>query len=269
VIFWLAFFIIITGLFLVKRDQIRETLNATQFISRLKNPGAARSPAQPSADTETPAAPAVTPEKSAPLPAKPVQNKPEKTAPAKTVTKTEPVKTAAPKAETQSPAQNTTQGTPPAATVPAKTPAAQQPAVQQARERTIYFTQVDKDGAILRSKVTRQIPASDSPMLDSLNALLQGPNTDERRRNFVSLIPAGSRILSATVRGSTAYISFSEEFQYNTYGVEGYAAQLKQIVWTVTEFSNVKDVQILIEGRRIDYLGEGIWIGSPIGRDTL
>jgi spore germination protein GerM len=106
-------------------------------------------------------------------------------------------------------------------------------------------------------------------MMDSLQVLLKGPTAEEQRRGMVSLIPAGARILSATVRGSTAYISFSEEFQYNTYGVEGYAAQLKQIVWTVTEFSTVKDVQILIEGRRIDYLGEGIWIGSPISRDSL
>jgi spore germination protein GerM len=128
---------------------------------------------------------------------------------------------------------------------------------------------VDKEGTILRSKAIRKIPASDSPMLDALNALLRGPTAEEQRRGLVSLIPQGSRILSAVVRGNTAYISFSEEFQYNTYGVEGYAAQLKQIVWTATEFSNVKDVQILIEGRRVDYLGEGIWIGSPISRDGL
>jgi spore germination protein GerM len=106
-------------------------------------------------------------------------------------------------------------------------------------------------------------------MLDSLNALLQGPTAEEQRRGMVSLIPSGARILSATVRGNTAYISFSEEFQYNTYGVEGYAAQLKQIVWTATEFPNVENVQILIEGRRVDYLGEGIWIGSPLSREEL
>jgi spore germination protein GerM len=106
-------------------------------------------------------------------------------------------------------------------------------------------------------------------MVDSLKALLGGPNAEEQRRGMVSLIPKGVKVLSAAVRGSTAYISFSEEFQYNTYGVEGYAAQLKQIVWTATEFPTVKDVQILIEGRRIDYLGEGIWIGSPLNRDAL
>jgi spore germination protein GerM len=126
---------------------------------------------------------------------------------------------------------------------------------------------VDKEGVILRSRAGRKIAVSDSPMLDSLNALLAGPSAEEQRRGLVSLIPRNTRILSATVRGSTAYISFSEDFQYNTYGVEGYAAQLNQIVWTATEFPNIKDVQILIEGRRVDYLGEGIWIGSPVSRE--
>jgi spore germination protein GerM len=106
-------------------------------------------------------------------------------------------------------------------------------------------------------------------MLDALNAILAGPNAAEQAGGLVSLVPRDTRILSAAVRGNTAYISFTEDFQYNIYGVEGYAGALRQILWTVTEFSNVNDVQILIEGRRVDYLGEGIWIGSPISRETL
>jgi spore germination protein GerM len=200
--FWLIFFILIAGLFLVNRELIRKTLRDTQFLDRLSNRSR-------QADPETP----------------PVQD---------TAGRKDP-----PKPETAG------------------------------RNQTIYFTRIDPEGAILRSRVIRSIPASDSPMLDALNILLQGPTGEEQRQDMVSLIPSGTRILSATVRGSTAYISFSEDFQYNTYGVEGYAAQLKQIVWTATEFPNVRDVQILIEGRRVDYLGEGIWIGSPINRDGL
>ena len=118
-------------------------------------------------------------------------------------------------------------------------------------------------------KADRKLPVSDSPMTDVIEALITGPTQDEKRQGLISLIPPETRILSATVRGETAYISFSEEFQYNTYGVEGYAGQRMQIVYTITEFSNVKDVQILIEGRRVDYLGEGVWIGSPLKRETL
>lgn len=139
----------------------------------------------------------------------------------------------------------------------------------QIRERTVYFTQIDKDGQILQSKVTRRIPVSETPMTDVLNIILAGPSTDEINRGILNLIPKNTRLLNATVRGSTAYISFSEDFLFNTFGVEGYVAQLRQVVWTVTEFPNVADVQILVEGRRIDFLGEGIFIGSPISRQSF
>jgi spore germination protein GerM len=147
------------------------------------------------------------------------------------------------------------------------TQAQSQPA--QTRERIVYFTQIDKDGQILQSRVTRRIPVSETPMQDALNILIAGPSSDELNRGILNLIPQNTRILSATVRSNTAYISFSEDFIFNTFGVEGYVAQLRQIVWTVTEFPNVNDVQILIEGRRLDYLGEGIWIGSPINRQSF
>jgi len=152
---------------------------------------------------------------------------------------------------------------------PASTQTQTQTPPVQTRDRTIYFAQVNSDGQILQSKVTRRIPVSQSPMLDSLNSLLAGPSAEELKRGMLNLIPRNTRILSTMIRGSTAYISFSEDFLFNTFGVEGYVAQLRQIVWTVTEFSNVSDVQILVEGRRLDYLGEGIWIGSPISRQSF
>jgi len=139
----------------------------------------------------------------------------------------------------------------------------------QTRDRSVYFTQVSNDGHILQTKVTRRLPVTQSPMLDSLNILLNGPTAEEISRGILNMIPQNTRILSATVRGSTAYVNFSEDFLFNRYGVDGYVAQLRQIVWTVTEFSNISDLQILIEGRRMDYLGEGIWIGSPISRASF
>ncbi|MDR1277299.1 MAG: GerMN domain-containing protein [Treponema sp.] len=258
VIFWLAFFILMLGLFWVNRETIQK--NYTQLVDRV------------SGQRQVPA-PEVPPEEDIPPPpAAPVevlQEPPVAQSPRET-----PSAGSRPVTVQPEPAQNTPPAGGPAPSAgPNREPAAEQrpaPAPEQpGRERNIYFTQVDKEGVILRSKTSRKISSSDSPMLDALGVLLQGPTTEEQRRGIVSLIPQGSRILSATVRGSTAYISFSEEFQYNTYGVEGYAAQLKQIVWTATEFPNIQDVQILIEGRRVDYLGEGIWIGSPLSRDEL
>ena len=144
-----------------------------------------------------------------------------------------------------------------------------QPNPNDLRERGLYFIQVDRNGVISRVRSPRNIPATNSPLNDSLELLLMGPNDDEKQRGLISLIPQETKILSINIVRDTAYINISEDFQYNAYGVEGYAAQLIQIIWTVTEFSNIKDVQILIEGRKIDYLGEGIWIGSPLNRDNF
>lgn len=142
--------------------------------------------------------------------------------------------------------------------------------LKKTRVVNLYFIRVEDDGTIARREVKRTIEVSDSPLTDALNSLLKGPGPDELSGNLITLIPPGTRILSVQVRGSTAIINFSEEFMYNKYGVEGYAGQLKQIVYTATSFSNVKDVQILIEGQRYEYLGgEGVYIGKPISRSSL
>jgi len=185
----------------------------------------------------------------------PVANQPAGTQPS-TPSQTQPVQT--------QPAQ-----TQPAQTQPAQTQPAQTSEPARTTDRAVYFIQVSSDGQILQSRVTRRIPVSDSPMMDALNVLLAGPTAEEISRGILNLIPQNTQILSAAIRGTTAYISFNESFLYNTFGIEGSVAQLRQIVWTVTEFSTVNDVQILIDGRRIDFLCEGVQIGSPISRQSF
>jgi spore germination protein GerM len=142
--------------------------------------------------------------------------------------------------------------------------------VKATRIASLYFIQVDDDGAISRHEVKRTVSSSDFPLTDALNALLAGPSADELSRNYITLIPSGTRLLSAQVRGSTAYVDFSEAFMYNRYGIEGYAGQLKQVVYTATSFPTVKDVQILIEGSKRDFLGgEGVFIGKPLARASF
>lgn len=155
--------------------------------------------------------------------------------------------------------------TPPAAKVEPKPADTEKKTV----ERSVYLMKLDSAGTIVWTKVKRVLPASDSPLQDTLSSLIKGPSTEEEKQGLISLIPVNSKIQSATVRGNTAYISFNEDFLFNTYGTEGYAGQRRQIVLTATEFTNVKDVQILIDGKRIDYLGEAVWIGSPVSRAML
>jgi spore germination protein GerM len=71
------------------------------------------------------------------------------------------------------------------------------------------------------------------------------------------------------VQDGTAILNFSDELQFGTYGVEGYRGSVQQIVWTATEFPTIKNVQILIHGRLVNYLGESVRIGLPLSRENL
>ncbi|MDR2362957.1 MAG: GerMN domain-containing protein [Spirochaetaceae bacterium] len=244
-LFWLAFFILIICLFFINRNLIRTTIQNTHFLDRLLNrPQDAEDPISPGGTASEEVLPETdfegeeAPPAERPLRSVPAEEKPGNVPPAIPV--------------------------PP----PPGEPASASPVVER-RDRPVYFMQVDKDGTVMRMRVSRSLAVSDTPMTDAIRVLFEGPSPEEQRRGMVSFIPPGTKLLSVMVRGTTAYINVNQEFQFGTFGVEGYAAQLRQIVWTATEFSSIKDVQILIEGKRVDYLGESILIGSPISRDML
>ena len=134
----------------------------------------------------------------------------------------------------------------------------------------LCFVIIDSDGAVSRQIVTRRIPKSDAPLTDAIKALLSGPTQDEKAKNCMTLIPSGTKLLGATIKNGIATLNFSEEFEYNKVGVEGYIAQLMQVVYTATSFNTVNSVQFIVEGQREDYLGsEGEWIGSPLSRSSF
>ena len=241
--FWLIFMIVIIAIFIVRREPILRNINF--LISRLTSSAAT---GEELLEYEEEIVEVVIGQPQQHIPEQPLQIPAPEVTPPATPPETEPPVSEQP---------------------PVEPPVTQPPPPVQTRDRAVYFIQVSNDGQIIQTRVTRRLPVTQSPMSDSLNVMLAGPSAEELNRGVVNFIPQNTKILSAAIRGSTAYLNFSEDFLFNTFGVEGYIAQLRQIVWTVTEFSNVNDVQILIEGRRLDYLGEGIWIGSPISRQSF
>jgi len=140
----------------------------------------------------------------------------------------------------------------------------------QMRRSVLYFVKVDDDGNISLKNVVRPIYFDDSPLTQTIKALLKGLTSSELNSGLITLIPDGTNLRSVSVRDGIAYIDFSEEFRFNPFGVEGYYAQLRQIVYTATEFPTVTGVQILINGTVHDYIGpEGISISKPLTRDSF
>ncbi len=144
---------------------------------------------------------------------------------------------------------------------------AEKPAIRKTR---LFFLSVDPNGAITMRGVIRPIPQSDSPLRDALDTLLKGPTAQEINLGLMTMIPSGTALRGVTVRGDVAYIDFSESFRFNSLGLDGMRAQLRQVVYAATEFPTVKKVQLLIEGKKVDYLGtEGVRIDQPLARSEF
>jgi spore germination protein GerM len=153
---------------------------------------------------------------------------------------------------------------------PLQTQAPAQPERPTARKARLFFTSVDSNGKISMKSVIRSIPASDSPLHDTLDSLLKGPTGQELNLGMLSMIPTEAKLRGVTVKDDTAYLDFSESFRFNPSGMDAMSAQLQQVVYAATEFPSVKKVQILIEGKTVRYLGpEGIRIDRPLTRDSF
>jgi germination protein M len=147
------------------------------------------------------------------------------------------------------------------------TPPVQKPSARKAR---LFFVSVDPSGRLSPKSVIRSVQASDSPLRDTLETLLNGPTSLELNSGLLTMIPMEARLLGVTVRGDTAYIDFSESFRFNAQGTEALDAQVRQVVYAATEFPNVKKVQILIEGKKVRSLGaEGTRIDEPLARASF
>ncbi|HTO24241.1 MAG TPA: GerMN domain-containing protein [Spirochaetia bacterium] len=139
-----------------------------------------------------------------------------------------------------------------------------------ARKARLFFTVVDPAGALELKSVIRSIPASDSPLHDTLESLLKGPTAQEMNLGLVSMIPTDARLRSVAVKDDTAIIDFSEGFRFNSQGLDAMNAQLRQVVYAATEFPTVRRVQIRIEGQTVRYLGtEGMRLDQPLTRDSF
>ena len=81
---------------------------------------------------------------------------------------------------------------------------------------------------------------------DALQALFDGPNTDELQALLRSAIPPGTRLLDVSQNGDELVVNVSSELQQLT--GEALIDGVAQIVLTASEISGVASVSIAIDG---------------------
>jgi spore germination protein GerM len=134
----------------------------------------------------------------------------------------------------------------------------------------LYFLKLSPEGRQEPASFARELPAGATPLTATIKALLLGPTLQDKAQGALSMVPIGTKLLSIRLKDKTALLSFSEEFEHNVSGLEGLAGQLKEVVWTATQFASVDSVQILIGGQYRETLGDGgLAISRPLTRSNL
>ncbi|MFP4484648.1 MAG: GerMN domain-containing protein [Spirochaetaceae bacterium] len=279
VLFWIAFILLITTIFLYNRDQISRVLAETELVEVLKDRvgiGASDGEAPRTEEEEDDGMPTPEPDAgegdgSEDIPRVVQIREPDGGIPERGPD--EPEET--PSEDTRSEDERVDE-TPEAEEAPSSGAPPSRPdsdaerEVTRVRDAGVYFIRVTDDGKIHPHRVERRISYVDSPMTEAIKTLISGPTVEELNQGLLNLIPKGTELLSARVQNGTAYLNFNESFRFNSMGVEGFLAQLQQVVFSSTEFDTVERVQFLIDGSRREYLGgEGVYIGEPLTRDSF
>ena len=129
----------------------------------------------------------------------------------------------------------------------------------------VYFIRMDeRTEKIYLAPVSRKV---DEPkkVEAALTQLIKGLSGSEKRRGYLSAVPANLKVRRVRVRNGIAEIDFNAAIGYGAGNI--LVSRLDQIVYTATQFKEVRAVQVTINGRRHSVLGsDGLSIGSPLHR---
>jgi len=182
-----------------------------------------------------------------------------------TTTTVAPTTTAAPTSTTG--ASPTTTAAP--TTTTAATPTTAAPATMGVK---IYFM-LEGGGSDYRPgpflvSVYREVPETEGVARAAMSALLAGPTADEKASvpAMSSAIPADTMLLGIRIDDGLATVDLSREFEAGG-GTFSMAARLAQVVFTLTQFPTVQEVEFHLDGEAVTiFSSEGIIMDDPVGR---
>jgi len=136
---------------------------------------------------------------------------------------------------------------------------------KEAPEIKLYFYRGEE-----LTMVRRPLSPDRAPLEQALEALLSGPNGTERAAGLQTMIPPGTKALSAKTEKGTAAIVFNRRLEAYGGGSSRVEGMIDQIVYTITEVPGVKSVWIKMAGEQELVLGgEGLVIDKPLSRADL
>lgn len=133
---------------------------------------------------------------------------------------------------------------------------------ESAMSMTLYYPD---DSGMKLIAVKRDVKPSPDKYTAVMKSLMSG--TD--KKGTVDIIPKTAKLRSVKVKDGVAKVDFSRELikDFNG-GSTGEEMLVGSIVDTLTEFSEVKKVQILVEGKPVDTIAGHMDTEKPLSRMT-
>ena len=134
---------------------------------------------------------------------------------------------------------------------------------------TLYFLGVDKNSAGVFKKVTREVPQGKNKLTYAIQALISGPDADEKAQGVFSEVPKNVKLLGVVESESKIIIDISGNVQTGG-GADSLYSRMKQIIKTALYNAPKKPIYLYIDGKQAEVLGvEGIMITQPLSENSL
>jgi sporulation and spore germination protein/immunoglobulin-like protein involved in spore germination len=131
----------------------------------------------------------------------------------------------------------------PSASSPGGSVASSSPSASQAGTTVVRAYLTLADGLV---PVLRSVPATKGVARAAINALLAGPSSSDGAA-VGTAVPSGVSLLGISVSGETATVDLSSAFASGG-STASQVSRVAQVVYTVTQFSNVTSVKLQVAG---------------------
>lgn len=126
---------------------------------------------------------------------------------------------------------------------------------------TLYFSTKDASALVAEK---REVVKNDHPARTAIEELINGP----KKPGLTKVIPATTKLRDLKIKDQVAYVDFSENFVKDHWGgSSGEILTIAAIVNTLTEFPEIKGVQFMVEGKRLETLKGHLDLEEPLVRN--
>lgn len=135
------------------------------------------------------------------------------------------------------------------------------PATQEKTMQLVVY-HATKDAQFLVPE-THKVPVNSHPARTAIELLIAGAKNPE----LVGVMPQGTKIKNIVIKDHIAYVDFDDKLiKKNVGGSAGEILLVGAIVNTLTEFPDIHQVQILVEGKKIETISGHMDTSEPLSR---